>query len=166
MYRADRDRGLLYRPDRRGVGRIFGAWFTTRVTGLATYTVPKVDVLVSGTFRSEQGSPLSANLVITNAVLAPVLGRNLSSGPNGSITVNLIEPGTLYGNRINQFDLRGAKLVKIGRSRTTFAIEVYNALNSSAVLSYNSTFVPGGTWLQPLAILSPRFVKLSAEIDF
>ena len=53
--------------------------FVTRVTGLATYTVPKVDVLVSGTFRSEQGAPLSANLVVTNAMVAPILGRNLSA---------------------------------------------------------------------------------------
>ena len=29
------------------------------------------------------------------------------------------------------------------------AIDIYNALNSSAVLSYNLAFVPGGTWLQP-----------------
>ena len=34
--------------------------FITRVTGLAAYTVPKVDVLISGTFRSDQGAPLQA----------------------------------------------------------------------------------------------------------
>jgi len=38
-------------------------------------------------------------------------------------------------------------------------------LNSSAVLTYNNTFVPGGTWLQPLTILTPRFFKISAEIE-
>jgi hypothetical protein len=43
---------------------------------------------------------------------------------------------------------------------------MYNALNSSAVLSYNSTFVPGGTWLQPLQILTPRFFKVTAAVDF
>ena len=67
--------------------------FVTRVTGLATYTVPKVEVLVSGTFRSEQGAPLAANFVVTNAMVAPILGRNLSA-PGGNVTVNLIEPGT------------------------------------------------------------------------
>ena len=36
--------------------------FITRVTGLAAYTVPKVDVLVSGTFRSDQGAPLAGQL--------------------------------------------------------------------------------------------------------
>ena len=37
-------------------------------------------------------------------------------------------------------------------------IDMYNALNSSAILTYNNTFVPGGTWLQPLggAHAAPR----------
>jgi hypothetical protein len=72
--------------------------YTTRVTGLAAYTVPKIDVLVSGTFRSEQGAPLAANFTVTNAMVAGQLGRNLSA-PGGSVVVNLIEPGTLYGDR-------------------------------------------------------------------
>ena len=50
--------------------------------------------------------------------------------------------------------------------RTLVALDIYNALNSSAVLTYNNTFVPGGPWLQPLTILTPRFLKLAAEIDF
>jgi hypothetical protein len=137
----------------------------TQVRGLASYVIPKVEVQLSAAIQSKPGPMLAAQYAVPNAAVVPSLGRNLS-GNAANVTVNLIEPGTTYGDRINQIDLRGAKLVKIGRSRTTFAIEVYNALNSSAVLSYNPTFVPGGTWLQPLAILSPRFVKLSAEIDF
>jgi hypothetical protein len=50
--------------------------------------------------------------------------------------------------------------------RTLVALDVYNALNSSAVLTYNNTFVPAGPWLQPLTIITPRFLKLTAEIDF
>ena len=53
-----------------------------------------------------------------------------------------------------------------GHSRTTVALDIYNMLNSSAVLTYNNAFVPGGTWLQPIAILTPRFFKITAEIDF
>jgi hypothetical protein len=33
------------------------------------------------------------------------------------------------------------------------------------VLTYNNAFVPGGSWLQPLTLLTPRFFKISAEID-
>jgi len=94
----------------------------------------------------------------------PSLGRNLSgNAPN--VTVNLLKPGTIYGDRINELDFRLAKTLSWGRSRTLIGLEVYNLLNSSAVLTYNNSFVPGGTWLQPLTILTPRFFKISAEIE-
>ena len=31
---------------------------------------------------------------------------------------------------------------------------------------YNEAFVPGGSWLAPTGVLSPRFVKFSASFDF
>jgi hypothetical protein len=34
------------------------------------------------------------------------------------------------------------------------------------VLTYNTTFVPNGSWLQPLTILTPRFLRVTAEVDF
>ena len=107
---------------------------------------------------------LAANYAVPNSVVAPSLGRDLS-GNAANVTVNLVAPGTMYGDRINQLDLRVAKILRYGRSRTMIALDIYNALNSSAVLTYNNTFVPGGTWLQPLAILTPRFFKITAEID-
>ena len=70
-------------------------------------------------------------------------GRPLA-GNLSNVTVNLIEPGTLYGDRINQLDFRIAKILKLGRTRTTVGVDLYNALNSSTVLVYNNTFVPGG----------------------
>jgi len=82
------------------------------------------------------------------------------------VTVNLLAPGRRFGDRINQLDLRAAKTLKFGRSRTLVAVDIYNALNSSAVLTYNSAFVPGGTWLQPLTILTPRFFRITAELVF
>ena len=33
--------------------------FITKMTGLGSYTVPKVEVLICGTFRSDQGAPLA-----------------------------------------------------------------------------------------------------------
>ena len=43
--------------------------------------------------------------------------------------------------------------------------------HSSAILNYNQTFNPAvqsgpGAWLQPLAILTPRFVRISTQLDF
>ena len=71
----------------------------------------------------------------------------------------------MYGDRINQLDVRMAKTLRTGRSRIMVALDIYNALNSSAVLTYNSTFVPGGTWLQPQTILTPRFFRITGELD-
>jgi len=45
-------------------------------------------------------------------------------------------------------------------------VDMYNANNSKATLTYNNTFVPGGTWLQPQTILTARMVKISAEFTF
>ena len=57
--------------------------FLTSFRGLATYVVPKVDVQVSGTWRSDPGTELAANYVVTSAIAnsgPQPLGRNLSSG--------------------------------------------------------------------------------------
>ena len=135
----------------------------TQIRGLASYEVPKIGVLLAATFQSKPGAMLAANYAAPNSVVAPSLGRDLS-GNAANVTVNLVPPGTAYGDRINQFDVRVAKTLKYGRSRTLIAFDLYNALNSSAVLTYDNTFVPGGPWLQPLTILTPRFFKITAEI--
>ena len=85
------------------------------------------------------------------------------------MTVNLVEPGTLHGDRVNQIDLRFAKILRVGRTRTNVGLDVYNITNSGAVLTYNETYVPGqavGGWLTPTSVLQARFVKFSAQIDF
>jgi hypothetical protein len=139
--------------------------FVTRVTGLGAYTIPKVLVLVSGTIRSDQGGPLAANYVVPTAVVAQSLGRPLSGNvPN--VTINLLEPGTQYGDRINEVDLRLAKVLRFGRTRTNVGIDIYNVLNSAAVLTQNQAFTPGGRWLVPTSVLAARFAKFSASIDF
>ena len=33
-------------------------------------------------------------------------------------------------------------------------VDLYNVLNSSAILTYNNVFVPGGPWLQPNSVLT------------
>jgi hypothetical protein len=136
----------------------------TQLRGLTAYDIPKIDVQIAATFQSKPGALLAANYAVPNALAAPSLARNLSSNA-ANVTVNLVQPGSMYGDRINQLDFRVAKTLKHGRSRTLLALEIYNMLNSSAVLTYNNTFVPGGSWLQPLTILTPRFLKISAEID-
>lgn len=61
-------------------------------------------------------------------------------------------------------DLRIAKLLRYGRTRTNVGLDVYNAFNSNVPLGYINTF--GATWQRPNSILDARFVKVSAQIDF
>jgi hypothetical protein len=108
---------------------------------------------------------LAANYAVPNAAVASSLGRNLSgNAPN--VTVNLVAPGSSYGDRINQIDVRVAKILRHGRSRTMVALDMYNALNSSAGLTYNNAFVPGAPWPRPNTILTPRFFRITVETEF
>jgi len=140
--------------------------FITQARGLGSYTVPKIDVQLSGTFQSNPGAELSATYAVSSADAAKTLGRPLSNNAT-SVNVNLIAPRTLYGDRINQLDFRISKILRYGRTRTNVGLDLYNALNSSAVQSYNAAFIVGsGTWPTPTLIMPARFIKLSAQVDF
>jgi Carboxypeptidase regulatory-like domain len=147
--------------------------WVSRYTGLGSYTVPKIDVLFSGTFRSDRGAPIAANWAITQAAapatwaqIQQTLGRPLSNNL-ASVSVNLIEPGTLYGDRVNEFDIRLAKILRFGGTRTNIGFDLYNILNAAPVLTYNLNYSPTNTtWLTPTAVLQPRFWKFSVQFDF
>jgi len=142
-----------------------GTGFLTQWRGLATYTVPRIDVQVSGVFQSKPGPSLAANYAVPSAVIAQSLGR-APAGAVPNVTVNLIQPGTMYGDRLNQVDVRAAKILRFGATKTMIALDLYNALNSSVILTYNNAFVPGGTWLQPNSILTGRLARISAELTW
>ena len=142
---------------------------TTRYTGTATYTVPKVDVIVSGVMTSSPGVPLAANWTVSSAVVAQTLGRPLAgSAPN--ITVNLLAPGQLFSDRVNELDLRVGKNLRFGRNRLNVALDLLNALNLSTILVPNQAFIPGGAWLTPTGtqtpIMTARTAKFTVQYDF
>ena len=145
--------------------------FMTSFRGLATYTVPKVDVQVSGTWRSDPGNEIQANYVVTSAIAnsgPQPLGRNLSSG---NITVNLVPNATLYSARRNNIAFRAAKIFRYGRTRTQVGIDIYNVLNSDTITAYNPAYVAQtgtapSTWLTPTGIATARYLKFNFQIDF
>jgi len=139
--------------------------FVTKVTGLASYTIPKVDVLIAGTIRSDQGAPLRATWNAPVANVTAALGRP-AVAVGATVPIDLIAPGERWGDRVNEVDLRFAKVLRFGGTRTHVGIDIFNILNSDAILTYNQTFAPGGAWLAPQSVLTPRFVKVSAQIDF
>ena len=142
--------------------------FLTQVKGLASYVIPKIDVSVSTAFQSIPGANLNANYTVPGAQLAAAFGRP----PTGVTTINLVAPGTLQGDRINQIDLRAGKIVRFKGFRTQFSVDLYNALNANPTQTYQQTFIipapstGSSSWLAPQGILPARFAKFTAQFDF
>jgi hypothetical protein len=148
----------------------------TSINGLATYTIPKADVLVAGTlssrpfaganFPSVASQSLAANWIVTNAQVVPELGRPMAGGAFVTF-VNVVAPGELYGDRITQVDLRVSKILRFGGRRANVGVDIFNLFNTNAVYQYNTTYSgDGATWLQPSSLVVARFAKLSVQFDF
>jgi hypothetical protein len=137
--------------------------FFTQFKGLLSYTIPRLDVQLSSTIQSIPGASLAANLVVPSATVAQTLGRPLAGGAS-TVTVNLIAPQTLFGDRINQVDFRIAKVLRFGRSRAQVGVDIFNVMNSNVPQGYLQTFGP--TWLRPTSVMDARFARISGQIDF
>ena len=71
---------------------------------------------MSGFGTPQQGGAFAANYVVSNAMVAPIIGRPLAgNAPN--ITVNIIEPYAAVGERVNELDLRFQKILRFGKTR-------------------------------------------------
>ena len=124
---------------------------------------------VSATYKNIATPPFQANRVYTNAEIAPSLGRNLGSCRgaatcNATVTIPLVTPVTLYGDRLSQLDLRLTKIIRLGRMRVQAQADVYNAFNVGTIITRNGTY--GATWGRPTQIISGRFVKFGAQMDW
>jgi hypothetical protein len=141
----------------------------TGVSGLAAYTIPKVDVSVSGTYQNQPGAQINANSAACSGVqtaactsLTTTLGRPFSGG--ASRFYNLIPAGEVFVERLNQLDLRVAKIFRFNGTKTAINFDFYNVTNSNSVITENNTF--GAAWRTPQSILLPRLFKISAQFDF
>jgi hypothetical protein len=121
-----------------------------------------VDETATGSFQSIPGPEVQANVVASNALVTSSLGRPLSGGA-ATVTVNIVTPGTVYGERLNQFDVRVAKILRVGGNRTSLNLDLYNALNGNAVIQQSITY---GNWQPPQGILIGRSIKASAQYNF
>ncbi len=136
----------------------------TQVKMFGTYTLPKVDVQLSGTFRNVPGTDLAPGFVATNAYLATnsTLGRALSGNAANQVT-GVIAPYSAYTTRRNELDMRFGKIVRFGRTRSVISLDLFNALNSNAQIAVQQSFA---TYLRPTEILNARLMKVSYTVDF
>jgi hypothetical protein len=150
----------------------------TNYKGLASYNVPKIDVVVSGTFHSLPYPGSNFPSIINQSLggqaflLFPEtsLGRPFS-GVDAVQFFNVVKPGTVYGDRLNGLDLRLGKILKYGRTKALVSVDIFNVTNSNAIDVYQQTYgptilTPQSTYLNPLSITQARFFKISAQFDF
>ena len=141
------------------------------------YPLP-YDFQVSGTYKNLPGFPDTANLVLSNAQVAPQLGRSLSACPAvGNCTATFtaaIVPfgsnpgttttGTLFDTRLNQVDVRLTKAFRLNRTRLMANLDLYNLFNDRPPQGINATY--GTAWLRPTLLLGGRLLKFGGQIDF
>jgi hypothetical protein len=185
--RAVRDNCAVTRalPELLGTARVDSCAVTekwsTSFRGLTSYTVPKIDVLLSASMRSIETAPgggvatsglsLAANYQVPNSVIVQSLGRLPANAlATGTTTVNLLNPGQLYTlARISLVDLRFAKILRFGGRRADVGVDLYNLFNSNVTTSYQQTYehrTNGAAWLTPTAIAAPRLARLHVTLNF
>jgi hypothetical protein len=168
----------------------------TNLRGTAAYTIPKIDVLVSTVFARRVGPERSANHAFakdqvtwepSSAARATqpcpagaTAGQVGCFTPQGntitatSYTVNLLNPGELYGPGYTIFDLKLGKNLRFANKRLNVGVDIYNLFNANQVLTYQDNFDTVDIaatpfveqWGQATSLLSPRFVRLSVQFDF
>ena len=150
--------------------------FQTTIRGLASYTVPKIDVLISGTVRSQPPLELAATWQVPNSVIQSVIGRLPPGGlASGVTSIDILDNDhrLFADNRRTQIDMRFAKVLRFGRRRAAVGVDLANLLNTNYTTTYETTYQytagntgQGGTWNNPTAIYAPRFVRWNVTVDF
>jgi hypothetical protein len=138
--------------------------FQPNIKFLGVYPLPWWGLQTSATFQSVPGPEVLAQYSASSREIAPSLGRNLSAGPNSSVLVDLVPPGTMYGDRQNQLDFRMAKIFRLGRARIQGMVDIYNLLNASPFLRQQNRYGPA--WQNPTQTLIGRLGKFGIQIDF
>ena len=137
--------------------------FQTSVKVLGSYPLPW-GINVSGTLANVPGQFLQGTFVYRNADIAPSLGRNLSAGANGTVTVNLIKPRTEMLPRNTQIDMKIGKSIRAGRANFEPSFDIVNLLNANGVEAYNNPV--NDVYPKPVRIQFGRFVKLNMLVTF
>jgi hypothetical protein len=129
---------------------------------LTTYLVPRIDVQVAATFQNNPGPVIAANYFVPASNIVG-LGRPLSSGA-ANVFYDLLDPNTLYGERVTQLDLRMSKIFRMSTTRLSINFDLANLLNRNDILGVSTTY--GAAWQTPTAIIDPRLFKLGVQFDF
>ena len=130
----------------------------TQVKLIGSYTFP-YEIQVSATLQNQNGPERAARFTFTESSL----GRPFVLHAGG-VELNMIEPGTLFGERFNQLDLRFTKILNFGGVRLRAMLDLFNVMNANAVMAEDSAYGP--SWLAPVVIMPGRLAKFGFQLDF
>jgi hypothetical protein len=128
------------------------------------------DLRVSALYQNSPGVSILASQVFTNAEVRQSLGRDLgqcrgAATCNATVTVDLIPPDTLFGDRIQEVDLRFSRIFRWGADKQlTGNFDVYNLFNGATILNQNTRYGP--TWQTPIQVMGGRLLKVGFQMNF
>ena len=171
--------GAITVPNPRGCNNV-EPW-QTALRGLASYTIPKIDVLVSAVLRSQPSLLATRRLgELAGAELGDRGGaRPSAAGSDGDRQRRPFrsadnEHRVYADDRRTQVDMRFAKIVRFGRTRTDIGVDLNNLFNTNYAtrLQPRPTSTPRTTrrgasgWGTPTSIVNPRFVRCNFTVNF
>jgi hypothetical protein len=132
-----------------------------------SYPLP-YDMNVSAIYQNVAGPAILATYVAPLSAIYTTAAADthyVLSGNAANVTTQLIEPGTQYEDRRNQFDFRVTKNLKVGpKARAQVNLDAYNLFNLSPILSRNNTF--GNSWNRVQSIQTARLLQVSGKVTF
>jgi hypothetical protein len=139
--------------------------FRTVLKGSAAYTLP-YDVQLSGSFKAVPGTDVDANYSVTSAIAGRTIYGSVARA--ATISVNLVEPNTLFLPYQNQLDARVGKSFRLGRFQAQGFVDIFNVLNAGTVTNVNETYstAANNAWMNPTAILTGRTVRFGTQWEF
>jgi len=141
--------------------------FRTTFKMSAAYQLP-YDFQLSGSFLAQPGASIAANYTVT----AAQAGRAIIGSTAGAttISVNLVEPNTVFLDTRRQLDLRLGRTFRIGgRTRIQGFADFFNVLNAGTVTRVNETYGANpvtNAWMRPIAIMDARYVRFGMQMSF
>ncbi|HXG86722.1 MAG TPA: TonB-dependent receptor [Vicinamibacterales bacterium] len=140
--------------------------FRTTFKMSGAYQLP-YDFQLSGTFFATPGPSINANYTVTAAIAGrPIIG---STANTPTISVNLIQPNTVFLDYRKQLDMRVARTFRIGGYRIQGFADVFNVLDAGTVLRVTETFGANpatNAWRNPLTIMDGRYIRFGTQMNF
>ena len=152
--------------------------FLTTFRGLVAYTIPKIDVSLSSSFRSQANiQPDAGGIQVATNGVSLNANTNIPAAnvPGGLALARRSRPSTWFF-RVRSTEIASTrwtsafgKILRFGRTRTNVALDLYNLFNSNTGTAYQQGYdfaSNGAAYRRPTTVLNPRFVRFNVTVDF